>query len=912
MKTKRLRFLSLALCLVMLLGILPVGAMAASYDLYFDDYGVYDKDIYAIDLDTGYVYDTSSNSSSSIAKISCISSSGAINLSKLSDYFYSADYYTDVYFYSRSSRSSSYELSGTVYMEDYNNTIYCRVDLYRNASYSSSSYVGYYDITFTSEATDEYSMKVTLDRENYLDADDFYGSSNWKSAYDIKISQPRYGSIYDSSLKNDAEISYTGYYYLSDLENLYYYCSSSDAKKATYDYADFTIYNGNAVLITGTMYFNFGTSSSTTSGEKDFYLGVTSGKDTYFSASLFDDPGAYSYDLSKYTLSKLQFTMESVPVYGGIYNGTTSLKVGEVYTLDEISKLSYYVSSGSKTDSMTFSLYDTSSRTTLVSKATLYFVFDQDSAKSFTVNLSSGKSYNFTLSDFTSNFTAGTTNGSLKYVKILSVPSYGNLKLGSTTVRKNDVIEASRLSALVYEPISTVNKDAFTYAASSTGSLYSTEAAITLNGTYTPTDYTVSASGSVVTMTYNSVTPVSATASKTLSSDDVTYLVSKASTTGSTLLVYIPFTNSSLTGVGRSLTIDKSLFSGTNLSTFSRIILVDTTSTGNSIYLTVPTASVATLTSTYSGSFSMTLAPSDLTDENKQAAASIVGISRKVDFTINSAHVDPAGAELSIPYNTANDHYTSVIMVYNGYQSFSPILSSTWSDAMPYLSTDSRPYVTCAVESNKTYLSTINSTTYSDMASTHWAYNFIRYLSARGILSGYAGTDAGKIKPDSYVTRAQFIKMLVVALDLYNSNATTTYTDITGSASWASSYIGSAQTAGIVKDSGTSFRPNDNITREEMALYAYRAANAAGVTLSQTNAAVTFTDAAQISSTEMATAITAMQRAGIISGEAKNGVATGAFNPSGYTTRGAAAKIISMIMAPNVTIPQVSTTAVVG
>jgi hypothetical protein len=216
------------------------------------------------------------------------------------------------------------------------------------------------------------------------------------------------------------------------------------------------------------------------------------------------------------------------------------------------------------------------------------------------------------------------------------------------------------------------------------------------------------------------------------------------------------------------------------------------------------------------------------------------------------------------------------------------------------------------VESNKTYLSTINSTTYSDMASTHWAYNFIRYLSARGILSGYAGTDAGKIKPDSYVTRAQFIKMLVVALDLYNSNATTTYTDITGSASWASSYIGSAQTAGIVKDSGTSFRPNDNITREEMALYAYRAANAAGVTLSQTNAAVTFTDAAQISSTEMATAITAMQRAGIISGEAKNGVATGAFNPSGYTTRGAAAKIISMIMAPNVTIPQVSTTAVVG
>jgi hypothetical protein len=398
--------------------------------------------------------------------------------------------------------------------------------------------------------------------------------------------------------------------------------------------------------------------------------------------------------------------------------------------------------------------------------------------------------------------------------------------------------------------------------------------------------------------------------SKTLSSDDVTYLVSKINNNGSTLLVNIPFTSTATTGVGRALTIDKSLFSGTNLSAFSRIILVDTTSNADCIYLTVPTASVATLYTSYSGNFSMALSPTTLTSDDKSAAAASVGISRDVDMTIGTVNVDPVDAELSLPYLATNDHYTSVVMLRTGYQSYEPVLDSTWSDNMPYLtSTTSRPYVTCSVQSNKIYVTTVNSQTFTDMANTHWGYNFIRYLAARGIISGYGGTDAGKVKPDGNVTRAEFIKMLVCALGLYDSSAHTTYTDVTGKAAWADSYIGSAQTKGIVKDAGTSFRPTEAITREEMALYAYRAASAAGITLAQTNAAITFTDAAQISTTEMATAITAMQRAGIISGEAKNGVATGAFNPSGVTTRAAAAKIISMVMAPDVTIPQVSATA---
>jgi hypothetical protein len=892
----------------MLLGILPVGAMAATGAnyIYFDNSRVYDDSSLKIDIDD-YLY------------------KNQLYLDDLAKEFDGGTniYSIDVAFYSSSSYAASKKISygySTTYDYTANTSIYCELSIeYATEKVDGSWYATYYvELYWSGASSGKYSITAEFDKDYVFTLSDF-GLSKNASSYDLEdlviyIDKNPTGTLSDyqgktvtSSTKIEPQ-----YFGSSNYDELSYYCSSrsnSSLRSDSFVFSIYDSYTGKWLVDEATMYISFGTTSS--SGEKDFYLGVTSGKDTYFTASLFSDPGAYSYDLNKYTLSRLQFTVETLPVYGGIYyNAYTQLKVGDTYTLDEISKLSYYVSSGSKTDSMTFSLYDASSKTTLVSKAMLYFVFDQDTAKSFTVNLTSGKAYNFTLSDFTSNFTAGTTSGSLKYVKILSLPSYGTLKLGSTAVKKNDVIEASRLSALVYEPTDTVTKDAFVYAASSTGTLYSPDAAVSLNGTYTPTDYTVSTSGTLVTVTYSSTAPSSTTVSKTLSSADVTYLVSKANGSGSTLLVSIPFTSTGVTGVGRSLTIDKSLFSGTNLSTFSRVILVDTTSNADCIYLTVPTAGVATLYNTYSGDFTMSLSPTDLTTDDKSAAAASVGITRDVDMTIGTLNVDPAGAELSLPYLATNDHYTSVVMVRKGYQSYEPVLDSTWSDNMPYLtSTTSRPYVTCSVQSNKIYVTTVNSQTYTDMASTHWGYNFIRYLSARGILSGYAGTDAGKVKPDAYVTRAQFIKMLVVALDLYNSNATTTYTDITGSASWATSYIGSAQTAGIVKDSGTSFRPNDNITREEMALYAYRAASAAGITLSQTNAAVTFTDAAQISTTEMATAITAMQRAGIISGEAKNGVATGAFNPSGNTTRAAAAKIISMIMAPDVTIPQVTAAA---
>ena len=180
---------------------------------------------------------------------------------------------------------------------------------------------------------------------------------------------------------------------------------------------------------------------------------------------------------------------------------------------------------------------------------------------------------------------------------------------------------------------------------------------------------------------------------------------------------------------------------------------------------------------------------------------------------------------------------------------------------------------------------------YSDMGdpSVAWALSYVYNLSARGVVQG-DGT--GRYNPTNKVTNAEFIKMLVGSLGLYDAGATCSFTDIKGTSSeWAYAYIASAVKAGIVTD-GTKFNPTAPISRQTMALYGYRAtlSKAADINLPTLHEAVNFPDASGIDSANR-TAVTAMQRAGIIQGDDQ-----GRFDPNGNTTRAAAAKIICMLM----------------
>ena len=107
----------------------------------------------------------------------------------------------------------------------------------------------------------------------------------------------------------------------------------------------------------------------------------------------------------------------------------------------------------------------------------------------------------------------------------------------------------------------------------------------------------------------------------------------------------------------------------------------------------------------------------------------------------------------------------------------------------------------------------------------YWAQNDIELMVAHHVVDGMTPTS---FDPTGEVTRAQFAAMVARALGLNISATSTAFSDVPSSA-WFAGDVAAAVKAGIVKGypDGT-FRPNANITREEMAAMMVRAMRAAG------------------------------------------------------------------------------------
>lgn len=100
----------------------------------------------------------------------------------------------------------------------------------------------------------------------------------------------------------------------------------------------------------------------------------------------------------------------------------------------------------------------------------------------------------------------------------------------------------------------------------------------------------------------------------------------------------------------------------------------------------------------------------------------------------------------------------------------------------------------------------------------HWAKANIDLLISKGLLSGYPD---GSFRPDHSLTRAESIKVIATYLGL--EGQASSFTDVPAS-HWASSYIGAAFQSGLMQGySDGSFRPNDMISRAELAALMTRA-----------------------------------------------------------------------------------------
>ena len=104
------------------------------------------------------------------------------------------------------------------------------------------------------------------------------------------------------------------------------------------------------------------------------------------------------------------------------------------------------------------------------------------------------------------------------------------------------------------------------------------------------------------------------------------------------------------------------------------------------------------------------------------------------------------------------------------------------------------------------------SNTFSDVAKSHWAANYIGYMQQFGIITGYAD---GSFRPDASVTRAEFAAIASRFEKLTEGNKS--FSDVPSS-HWAAKYINFAATRGWVNGyADGTFKPNNSITRAEVA-----------------------------------------------------------------------------------------------
>ena len=177
--------------------------------------------------------------------------------------------------------------------------------------------------------------------------------------------------------------------------------------------------------------------------------------------------------------------------------------------------------------------------------------------------------------------------------------------------------------------------------------------------------------------------------------------------------------------------------------------------------------------------------------------------------------------------------------------------------------------------------------TFCDLNTVSWAKEAICYLADKNVLNG---RENGLFYPDDLVTREEFVKMITLALHILDDSAETGFTDVE-CGRWSYPYIASGVAAAIINGvSEQKFAPEAFITRQDMAVIVFRAAQCMKLELSGTAA---FSDENEISDYAK-NAVSHLAGTGIV-----NGVGNGLFAPKDAVTRAQAAKIIYELVMAN-------------
>lgn len=175
--------------------------------------------------------------------------------------------------------------------------------------------------------------------------------------------------------------------------------------------------------------------------------------------------------------------------------------------------------------------------------------------------------------------------------------------------------------------------------------------------------------------------------------------------------------------------------------------------------------------------------------------------------------------------------------------------------------------------------------TFSDLPTNHWAYQAVMEMAKRGILNGYSD---GTFRANDNVTREEFAKMMVLALNLpITEPLMPTFKDIPKTW-WSYKYVESAKAylTGYRKTDGLYFKGSKNAVREDMAYALVKAKGYENTSVDMTRLTTLFKDANSVTNDLKKYVLIAYEK-GII-----RGYTDGTFKPKGTLTRAEAAKLL--------------------
>ena len=182
--------------------------------------------------------------------------------------------------------------------------------------------------------------------------------------------------------------------------------------------------------------------------------------------------------------------------------------------------------------------------------------------------------------------------------------------------------------------------------------------------------------------------------------------------------------------------------------------------------------------------------------------------------------------------------------------------------------------------------------TYSDLTN-HWAKPYMEALATAGYITGY--TD-GTMKPDKNITYAETLTMLSRLYTLTDIQSETIEADygaiakanVPSTLSWAYKNIQICLASGIITETELkSVNLTANISKEQLAVYLIRAAQLTSTADALNNVQLTFSDAANVSSSCVGS-VAELVTLGVVKGDEKNN-----FSPKSNVTRAVVATMLS-------------------